>query len=747
MKKIKIKSVKHKLDLIIGSLILLFALFLYFYFPNKLKNEQIKSLKKNAMSIAQISSIMASPGLYFDDYEGISEGIEPILQDKNISYIIIENKNDSIYYVYNYEYAKELKYKGNSDEEVILKENDICLNVDIVLQNNSLGRLYLGYSLKNLYAELEQAQFTITIITIIILLVGLILARLLSNFVTKPLSKIVTTADKIASGDLALRSEVISDDEIGYLAKSFNNMLDMIQKSQVQLEKTNEELSEEISIRKITEQNLKISENRFRLIFQKSNDFIYLSELLNNGTDRLIEVNNLLCETLHYTPRELYGKSYRVLLSPKAEKNDNMLDLLLKHGTEISESIYMSKDGNDINVEVNANLFDLHGRKVILSIARNITDRKNAEAALKESEERFRSIYNNATIGIYRTSESGDILMANQAIMDMLGYSSFTQMANSDYIKNVYENAESRAEFREIIKEKGIVSGYETTWIKADGSRIFVRESARGVWDENGNIEYYEGVVEDITNWKETELELIRSKEKAEESDRLKSEFLAQMSHEIRTPINTIMNFTSLLQMETEDKISEELAGGFNSIKNAATRLLRTINLVLNMSDIESGTYEASHENSNIIKDVLKPVQMEFLGAANSKGLDLNLVNECSDDMVYVDHYTISQIMANLVDNAIKYTDKGKIDIVVEDNHKDLQVTIRDTGIGISKEYLPKLFNKFSQEEQGYTRRYEGNGLGLALVKKYCDINSTSISVESEKGVGTSFILQIPREG
>ena len=106
---------------------------------------------------------------------------------------------------------------------------------------------------------------------------------------------------------------------------------------------------------------------------------------MNNGTDRLIEVNNLLCETLRYTPRELYGKSYRVLLSPKAEKNDNMLDLLLKHGTEISESIYMSKDGNDINVEVNANLFDLHGRKVILSIARNITDKKNAVISLQTS--------------------------------------------------------------------------------------------------------------------------------------------------------------------------------------------------------------------------------------------------------------------------------------------------------------------------------------------------------------------------
>ena len=697
------------------------------------------------MSIAQISSIMASPGLFFDDYEAISEGIVPILQDKNISYIIIEDELDSVYYVYNHQYALDLGYKKYPENQVVLTTKDICLKSDILLQNNYIGKLYLGYSLTDLYSELEEAQITITIITIIILFVGILSARFLSNIVTRPLTKIVETANNIAMGNLSLRTEIISGDEIGYLAKSFNNMLDMIQKSQNELESTNDDLSEEISIRKITEQNLKISENRFRLIFHKSNDFIYLSELLNDNSDRIIEVNNLLCETLQYSPRELYGKSYRDLLSPDGRKDDKMLLSLLSHGTEISESVYMSRDGNDINVEVNANLFDLHGRKVILSIARNITERKNAEIALKESEERFRSIYNNATIGIYRTSESGDILMANPAIIEMLDFSSYNEMISSEIIKNIYDDTDSRKRFKKIINEKGIISGYETKWIKADGSKMYVRESARGVWDSNGNLEYYEGVVEDITNWKETELALINAKEKAEESDRLKSEFLAQMSHEIRTPINTIMNFTSLLQMETENQISGELVGGFNSIKNAADRLLRTINLVLNMSDIESGTYEAHHEYSNIINDVIKPLQLEFRSSAGYKNLDLKLTNNSQDDKVYVDNYTISQILANLVDNAIKYTDKGKIEIIVEDFNDKLKIAIRDTGIGISEEYIPKLFNKFSQEEQGYTRRYEGNGLGLALVKKYCEINSTSISVESKKGIGTSFILLIPR--
>jgi len=238
---------------------------------------------------------------------------------------------------------------------------------------------------------------------------------------------------------------------------------------------------------------------------------------------------------------------------------------------------------------------------------------------------------------------------------------------------------------------------------------------------------------------KNKELEL--AIERAEKANELKSNFLAQMSHEIRTPINTILNYTSLLRMEFENQCSPELRGSFSSIENGAKRLLRTIDLILNMSDIESGTFEVIKRNHSLTKDIIQPVLAEFKSYAKSRNLELKFEHNLEDDIINVDAYTITQTLVNLVDNSVKYTMEGSITIKTEmiDGYKS--VSVSDTGIGIAPEYLPKLFNKFSQEEQGYTRRYEGTGLGLALVKQYCEMNGAEINVESEKGNGTKFTI------
>lgn len=235
--------------------------------------------------------------------------------------------------------------------------------------------------------------------------------------------------------------------------------------------------------------------------------------------------------------------------------------------------------------------------------------------------------------------------------------------------------------------------------------------------------------------------ELESAIEKAEKANELKSDFLAQMSHEIRTLINTILNYTSLLRIEFEDKCSPELKGSFNSIENGAKRLLRTIDLILNMSDIESGTFEVIKRDHSLNKDIIQPVLDEFRSYANSRNLELKFDHNLENDIVNVDAYTITQTLVNLVDNSVKYTMEGSITIKTELINGYKSISVSDTGIGIAPEYLPELFSKFSQEEHGYTRRYEGTGLGLALVKQYCEMNGAEINVESEKGVGTTFTI------
>jgi PAS domain S-box-containing protein len=251
----------------------------------------------------------------------------------------------------------------------------------------------------------------------------------------------------------------------------------------------------------------------------------------------------------------------------------------------------------------------------------------------------------------------------------------------------------------------------------------------------------------DISIQKEAEKNLIEAKEKAEKSDRLKSEFLAQMSHEIRTPINAIVNFSSLLKMDLDEKLDEENKMCFSAIESSATRLMRTINLILNMSEIESDTYEPNFEQIDIAKQIIEPIQTEFKYVAKEAGLEFIFINEVpSTKTLKVDNYTMSQTLSNLVDNAIKYTNEGKVEIKFYTTGDQYIIDVSDTGIGISQRYLPMLFDKFSQEDQGYTRQFEGNGLGLALVKEYCEINNADIQVESVKGMGTKFSIILTDE-
>ncbi len=351
----------------------------------------------------------------------------------------------------------------------------------------------------------------------------------------------------------------------------------------------------------------------------------------------------------------------------------------------------------------------------------------------------FRDIYSNAVVGIFRISSNNGHNLANPALIKILGYNSQEEL-EEDKDRRWLPSVPALIRFLDSNCDSGKDCSFTRKYINPAGKQTHLRCVTRRIADSSGDTYYYEGIVEDITQVQEAHEALIEAKDKAEKSDQLKTEFLAQMSHEIRTPINTILSFASLIEQEIKSNQFEDLDLSFNCIYRAGRRVVRTIDLILHMSEIQTGNYDFQETTFDLYGDVLENLYPEYLIAANMKGIKFSINRHESDPILRCDKSSVAGIFTNLIDNAIKYTSKGEVVVNIKRNSKSqIEVEVKDTGIGIADHYLESLYKPFTQEDQGYTRRFEGNGLGLALVQKYAELNNADIKVDSKKGVGSTF--------
>ena len=253
-------------------------------------------------------------------------------------------------------------------------------------------------------------------------------------------------------------------------------------------------------------------------------------------------------------------------------------------------------------------------------------------------------------------------------------------------------------------------------------------------------IAQQEKIFDTIRDLKDLNQRLKTAKDKAEASDKLKSEFLAMISHEIRTPINVLLSYSSLIKDELNEEQLKENEFVFTAIQKAGWRLIRTVELIVTTAEIQTGSYVVTKTKINI-SELLESIFLSCKPFVSEDKINFSFENKTEVSRIMADEYSIKQIFSNLIDNAVKFTDNGYVKIILSQKNNKLIVEIADTGIGISDEYKENIFNVFSQEQQGYTRKFEGNGLGLALVKKACEINNAELTYKSIKNEGTTFTV------
>lgn len=350
--------------------------------------------------------------------------------------------------------------------------------------------------------------------------------------------------------------------------------------------------------------------------------------------------------------------------------------------------------------------------------------------------ERYTSLTRYANDMILSLDKNGNILEANQKAFDTYGFTK-TEFLNMNLLDLSYDRKKDvEIIFSSVNTEKGIL--FETNHKRKNGTIIPVEISAKLI--KQGDEEILLAIIRDNTERKKLELDLILAKDKAEEMDRLKTIFLSNMSHELNTPMSGIIGFSELLLNELKDENHKDMAA---FIHKSSRRLNDTLTSLLDISKLESQKMQVKLETVELIT-ILTECKNNYHQSAITKGLIINLDAKAEKIFVKGEYSILLKIFNNLLDNAVKYTRHGEINIVAEKIKNNASVKICDTGIGISEEHLDLIFEPFRQVSEGLTRKFEGTGLGLTITKKFIDVLNGSMEIQSEVNVGTTITVFIP---
>ncbi len=402
-------------------------------------------------------------------------------------------------------------------------------------------------------------------------------------------------------------------------------------------------------------------------------------------------------------------------------------------------------DGTLFDAEASIAHVEIDGRTFYTAILRDVTEMRRAAALLAESEARFRGLAAAAPVGIFQADLDGRLGYVNERWCEIAGMLA-DEAAGMGWMRAVHPGDRSRVRqaWREAVTGRRPFQ-VRFRFLRPDGGEAWVMGSAVASHDVHGGVSGHIGTVTDITEAHHQSLALERAKSEAEAAARAKSLFLANMSHEIRTPLNAVIGMTTLL---LDTPMSEDQRDFARTIRASGESLLEIINDILDYSKADVGKLEIEHRPFDLRRCVEESLDL-VTPRALEKSLNLAyLVEEGTPEALIGDAARVRQVLVNLLSNAVKFTHQGEVFVSVEGRLLDpelceLRFAVKDTGIGIAAEHLPRLFQSFTQVDASTTRKYGGTGLGLAITKRLAELMGGGVEVASEPGHGSVFTASV----
>lgn len=486
------------------------------------------------------------------------------------------------------------------------------------------------------------------------------------------------------------------------------------------------------------EEKLKHSENLFRTLTENTSAGIVIY-----NKEKFLYANPAITRLLGYSEEEMKKMHFWDIVHPldsEMVKERGKKRIKKQRVPRNYQFRLITKKGETRWVDFTAGHLQFEGEETGIGSIHDITKEKLATEEIKL----LSTVVSQSPLSVMMTDLGAKIKYVNSSFTQITGYSFkevFDQnpriLQSGETPKKVYDEL-----WNTVVKGK--------TWRgefinkRKNGEVYYEYAVIAPIKDDEGKIRQYISMKEDITLRKKLENELINAKIKAEEGNRLKSAFLANISHELRTPLNGILGFSELIQELNEVEPIREMS---RYINESGQRLLRTLDMIIAISRLDSGTYEVKKESMDVIAE-FHSIYTKNQPLARDKKLEITFETAFDSFELLGDRTIVSAAIDEIVNNAIKFTNEGKIDLrtgkTIENGKEYIYLEIEDTGIGILEENRKAIFENFQQASTGYGRKYEGNGLGLSLAKKYIELIGGFLKLNSTEGVGSTFTIYIP---